>query len=184
MGLGAYQPSAGTPQHGPVRWTGPSASHANGPDVFRLIAEDWGRRQPLLGFSDRLRCEQIDGSGWEFHRGASFSASSRRLTEDDTTLQVVALFQPLSPHRWNDLLSSYADINHQDFAQLGDARFTATDATGLPVCVFLVNNLAVRVRMTGTLANRQYSRVYALDVCNNIDHEAVQLWSNSVSHLV
>jgi hypothetical protein len=168
----------------PGRWTGPTASGNTGPDVFSRIDEEWGRRQTLLGYSDRVRCEQADAGGWEFHRGASFSAdASRRLNEDDTTLQIVAMFGPFSPVRWDDLRRSYPDANHFDFAQLGDARFTATDTTGAPICVFRVRTLAVRIRMTGTLANRQYTRVYALDVCQHLDTAALGLWMNATANL-
>jgi hypothetical protein len=164
------------------KWTGPNASQIQGPDVFRTVDEDWGRRQTLLGYSDRLRCEQPDASGWEFHRGASFSPdSSRRFDEDDTTLQIVALHGPMSPARWAALRYSYADVMHEDFGQLADARFTATDVTGAPICVFRIRHLAVRVRMTGTLANRQYTRVYAIDVCQHLDASALGLWLNATA---
>jgi hypothetical protein len=182
-GMDAYL-SGGGADRSVGRWTGPTASNATGLDVFRTIDEAWGRRQTLLGYSDRVRCEQADASGWEFHRGASFAAdASRRLTEDDTTLQVVALFGPYTPVRWDDLRRSYPDVNHQDFGQLGEARFTATDATGAPICVFRVRTMAVRIRMTGTLANRQYTRVYALDVFHHIDVAALGMWLNAVERI-
>jgi hypothetical protein len=188
IGLGAgsltYQAGYGGGLR-PGRWTGPTASNSTGPDVFRYINEDWGRRQTLLGYADRLRCEQADASGWEFHRGASFSAdATRRLNEDDTTLQIVALFGPFSPVRWDDLRRSYPDAMHLDFDQLADARFTATDPTGAPICVFRVRTLAVRVRMTGTLSNRQYTRVYALDVCQHLDIPALGLWMNATANMI
>jgi hypothetical protein len=160
-----------------LKWPGPHASSPQGPDVFRAIDEEWGRRQTLLGFSDRLRCEQSDASGWEFHRGASFAPDAgRRFDEDDTTLQIVALFGPISPVRWDALRQSYGDVMHEDFNQLADSRFTATDLTGAPICLFRVRHLAIRIRMTGTLANRQYTRVYALDVCQHLDAQALGLW--------
>ena len=61
-------------------------------DVLSEIDEHWGQEQSLLGYPIRVRCEQADASGWEFRRAAESSPeSSRRLDEDDTTLQVVAL---------------------------------------------------------------------------------------------
>lgn len=183
LGAGGYQAGFGGGFRPGARWSGPTASNATGPDVFSGIDEEWGRRQTLLGYSDRVRCEQGDASGWEFHRGASFSAdASRRLNEDDTTLQIVALFGPFSPVRWDDLRRTFDDAMHFDFEQLGDARFTATDSTGAPICVFRTRTLGVRVRMTGTLANRQYTRVYALDVMQHLDLPALGLWMNATAH--
>jgi hypothetical protein len=167
------------------KWTGPNASAPHGPDVFRAIDEDWGRRQTLLGYSDRLRCEQPDASGWEFHRGASFAPDAgRRFDEDDTTLQIVALFGPFGPARWDALRCSYGDVMHEDFTRLADGRFTATDVTGAPICVFRIHHLAIRVRMTGTLANRQYTRVYALDVCQHLDANALGQWLGATASAV
>jgi hypothetical protein len=173
----AQQIASRSAQPSSPKWPGPHASAPHGPDVFRAIDEEWGRRQTLLGFSDRLRCEQSDASGWEFHRGASFAPEAgRRFDEDDTTLQIVALFGPISPVRWDTLRQSYGDVMHEDFRQLADGRFTAIDPTGAPICVFRVHHLAIRVRMTGTLANRQYTRVYALDVCQHLEARALGLW--------
>ncbi len=167
---------------------GPMASQLTGPDVFSQVTDDWGRRQSLLGFSTRLRCEQGDGAGWEFHRGASIAADmntgGRRLDEDDTTLQIVGLHQPCgSPLDWDSVRTHYGDVQHEDFSQLGEARFSALDAQGAPVCVFRIRTLVVRVRMTGTLANRQYTRVYALDVAAHIDQDALSQWVTATAHV-
>lgn len=167
---------------------GPPASNANGPDVFGAITEDWGRRQTLLGYADRVRCEHPDATGWEFQRAASYdsdiSTGSRRLNEDDTTLQITAFLRPCSSAVvWDDLRRSHIDVRHEDFTQLGDARFTALDTTGAPVCIFRRRTLIVRVRMTGTLANRQYTRVYAIDICDNLDQNVLADWMTATAHV-
>ena len=167
---------------------GPVASNPTGADVFSAITEDWGRRQTLLGYADRLRCEHADESGWEFHRGASFdsdmSTGSRRLNEDDTTLQITALHRPCANAVvWSELKAAHHDIRHEDFEGLGEARFTGLDTTGAPVCVFRAHTLAVRIRMTGTLAQRQYTRVYALDVFQRLDQRALAAWIDATVNL-
>lgn len=147
-------------------------------DVLSEINEHWGQEQSLLGYPIRVRCEQADASGWEFRRAAESSPeSSRRLDEDDTTLQVVALRGLCtSDEQWRRLQHHYSDIRHEDFEQLAEARFTGTDHTGSPVCLFRAAQLTVRVRMTGTLAQRQYTRVYALDVFQHLNWSAVEEW--------
>jgi hypothetical protein len=159
--------------------SGSSASDPGTFDVLSNTTADWGRRQTLLGYANRVRCEQADAAGWEFRRATGVSGdSSRRLDEDDTTLQVVAMRGYCTSHvQWDNIRRQYRDIRHEDFDRLGDARFTAVDHTGSPVCVFRVGMLVIRVRMTGTLAQRQYTRVYALDVSQVLDWSALAEWT-------
>jgi hypothetical protein len=157
---------------------GPAPSDPPRFDVLSELSGPWGQEQSLLGYPVRVRCEQADASGWEFRRATEFVVdASRRLDEDDTTLQVVALrgFCSSQEH-WVRLSGHYSDRRHEDFDQLGAARFTGIDHTGSPVCVFRSGQLVIRVRMTGTLAQRQYTRVYALDAFQHLDWKAVELW--------
>jgi hypothetical protein len=162
---------------------GPAPSDPPRFDVLSELTELWGQEQSLLGYPGRVRCEQADASGWEFRRATEFVLdASRRLDEDDTTLQVVALRGFCSSHEhWARLSSQYQDRRHEDFDQLGAARFTGVDHTGSPVCVFRSGQLVIRVRMTGTLAQRQYTRVYALDAFQHLDWTAVELWQQRAS---
>lgn len=164
------------------------ASTPTGHDVFSAITVEWGRRQTLLGYAERIRCEQADASGWEFQRAASYdsdmSTGSRRLNEDDTTLQITALHRPCSSAVvWDDLRRSHHDVRHEDFTQLADARFTALDSTAAPVCIFRMRTLTVRVRMTGTLAQRQYTRVYALDIASHLDFDVLSDWMTATANV-
>jgi hypothetical protein len=165
--------------------SGPSPSRPPELDVLRHLTEEWGRSQTLLGYAARVRCDQPDAAGWEFRRAAEFNAdASRRLDEDDTTLQVVAFRGFCSTIAlWQELRSQYTDPRHDDFERLGEARFTAVDHTGSPVCLFRLGQLVVRVRMTGTLAQRQYTRVYALDVSQHLDLDAFNIWSRQAKVL-
>lgn len=166
--------------------TGMSPSHPPQLDVLSNLSEDWGRSQALLGYAARVRCDQSDAGGWEFRRAAEYDPeASRRLDEDDTTLQVVALRGYCSSFSlWDLVRNQYRELRHEDFDRLGDARFTGIDHTNSPVCVFRVGQLVVRVRMTGTLAQRQYTRVYALDIAQHIDYPALEAWSRQAKVLL
>ncbi len=159
---------------------GPSPSNPPEIDVFSDLTQKWGRGQALLGFTTRLRCEQPDAAGWEFRRSGSSRTEARfKPDEDDTVLEVVGL-RGLCPSTvvWNLIRSQYQDIEHDDFAPLGVARFTGFDHTGSPVCLFRAGHLVVRIRMTGTLAHRQYTRIYALDVAQQLNQSALQAWTH------
>jgi hypothetical protein len=162
---------------------GPAPSDPPRFDVLSKMTAQWGQEQSLLGYPVRVRCEQADASGWEFRRATEFVLdASRRLDEDDTTLQVVALRGFCFTHdHWDRLCGQYQDRRNADFDQLAEARFTGIDHTGAPVCLFRSGQLVIRVRMVGTLAQRQYTRVYALDVFQHIDWIAVELWQQRAS---
>lgn len=166
--------------------SGMSPSNPPQLDVLTNLSEDWGRSQALLGYAARVRCDQSDAAGWEFRRAAEYDPdASRRLDEDDTTLQVVALRGYCASFSlWDQLRSQYRELRHEDFDRLGEARFTGIDHTNSPVCVFRVGQLVVRVRMTGTLAQRQYTRVYALDIAQHLDHAALDTWSRQAKVLL
>lgn len=159
---------------------GPSPSHPPEFDVFSDLTQKWGRGQTLLGFTTRLRCDQRDAAGWEFRRSSTTRTNSPfKPDDDDTALQIVGL-RWLCPSTvvWNLIRDQYHDVDHEDFERLGVARFTALDHTGSPVCLFRVGHLVVRIRMTGTLAHRQYTRIYALDVAQHLDQAALQAWTH------
>jgi hypothetical protein len=166
--------------------SGPSASDPAGFDVFSNLTEEWGKGQTLLGYAARVRCDPSDAAGWEFRRAAErASDTSRRLDEDDTTLQVVALRGYCASYgQWEAIRLQHHDLRHDDFDRLGQARFTALDHSDSPVCLFRIGLLVVRVRMTGTLAQRQYARVYALDVSQRLDMYALDRWSNRAAALL
>ena len=157
---------------------GPAPSDPPRFDVLSQLTGLWGQDQSLLGYPHRVRCEQADASGWEFRRAAEFVLdASRRLDEDDTTLQVVALRGFCFTHdHWDRIRGQYTERRHEDFDQLGDVRFTGVDHTGAPVCLFRCGQMVIRIRMTGTLAQRQYTRVYALDVFQHLNWIAVEHW--------
>lgn len=163
--------------------SGPCASDLERLDVLVRVDEAWGKSQSLLGYPIRRRCEQADAAGWEFRRAAERATdSARRLDEDDTTLQIVALRGFCkTPAQWQDLIQAHTDVAHQDFEQLGEARFTGMDHTNSPVCLFRSGQLVIRVRMTGTLAQRQYTRIYALDVSHHLDGNAYNAWASKVA---